>query len=306
MSAAESQAAVLSREELSALLESLAGESPRESQAQRAQGLVDPDSVRAELTTIANRFAEEQARSLSTLHQTPIHFRFSHWEEIPLRRFASAMLATDRIACLDIGKGGLEAYLLLSRPLVFGWMMLAFGAQPGSGHDLIPNRPYTRIEERFLERAAMEITQTLAKALGGAASDGRVLAIANPVAFYDRAKPAYLVVSFEIDGLGDMCRLRVALPSSLLDGAAEALDRPDETCEELAEHLLDLPVQLRVEIGFTDASIGEVAALQVGDELRLQRAADDGLVVHVEDVPKFCAVSGNIAGKLAVRITDVL
>ena len=85
MSAADNQAAVLSREEVSALLESLAGETSRESQPLRAKGLVEPGAERAELTSMVSRFAEELARSLSTLHQTSIRFQFSHWEEISLR-----------------------------------------------------------------------------------------------------------------------------------------------------------------------------------------------------------------------------
>lgn len=306
MSGAENQASVLSREELSGLLESLSSEATRESQSLRTKGLVDPGAGRTELTGVAARFAEEQARSLSTLHQTPIHLRFSHWEEITLRKFASAMLPTDRIACLDLGRGGADVYLLLSRPFIFGWMMLAFGAQPGSGNNLVPSRTYTRIEERFLQRAATEVAQTFAKALGGDLADGRFVAIANPVSLYDRAKRPYVVASFEVDGLGDLCGMRLALPNTLLDDAAEPPSLPAESSGMMAEQLLDMPLQLRVQIGFKDASLGEVATLKVGEELLLQQAADNGLVVHVEDVPKYRAEPGNIGGKLAIRITDVL
>ena len=301
MSAAENYGAVLTREELSALLES--GPAPEA----RPIGMVDPGPARAELTTIAERFADDLSRVLSTLHQTPLHFRFSHWEEITLRQFASAMMQTDRIACLDVARGGTDVYLLMSRPLVFGWMVMAFGAQPGSGDPLIPQRPYTRIEERFLTRAATEVTHSLTRALGGNAEDGRVVALAHPVSLYDRTKRPYLVASFEVSGLGDFCGIRLALPASLLeDGSSETVNVPVEPSGHVADHLLDTPIDLRVQIGFTEISLSQMATLQPGSELRLRRSTEGGLQVMVEDLPKFEAEPGSIGGKLAIRITEVL
>lgn len=300
-------AETVSREELGALLDSARAERGIGSGAIRTTGLLE--SVGSELVEVAKRFAVEQGRSLSTLNQTSIHFTFSHWEEINLRQFAAAMLKTDRVARVDLGNGREPAYFLLSRPLIFGWMMLAFGARPGAPLEPLPLRAYTRIEERMIQRAAEKLSTVFAEALSGQQDvDTKVLAIEDPALLYARSKQALRLLSFDVDGFGEDGVLRVALPVSLLgDSPLESLqDNLATTPDELAGQLFETPIELHVELGFAEVSLSNLARLAVGDELKLERADDGGLIVNVEDSPRYRAETGKIGERLAVRITEVM
>jgi len=310
MSAAFHEGA-LSREELSALLDS-----PEKAVTQRASadsprpvGLRDLTGARAELAVVASRFAEEQGRSLSTLHQTSIGLRFSHWEEISLRQFATAMLESDRVAKFETGPQAATVYVLPSRPLLFRWLILSFGGgEVDPVNDSIPDRPYTRIEERFIRRAGEEIAHTLGKVLGTSSGAGAPeIALVSPAALFKDGKRPHLVASFEVTGLGEMSLLRIALPSSLLERRGEErtpLSVPH--AEDMAAEVMEMPVEVGVQIGFTDLSLDRLSRLRPGDELPLKRLSEDGLLVRVEDKAKYLAQAGKIGSRVAVRITEVL
>ena len=301
---------VLSREELGALLDTMA-ESVRHEQARqstRAIGVAPLVGNRSSLQRLAQTFAAEQGRSLSTMYQTPIGMRFSHWEEISLSDFASAMLEEDRVARFHLGGDHPEAVLLVSRPLVFGLMMLAFGAKSGSDPGPIPERAYTRIEERFLARAATDLATTLAKSLANvSAEDVRLLSLDPPAALLDQGPRPQLVASFDVRGVGDLCKLRIALPASVVEsGPSELPPGPIEPSTGLERELLDVPVQVRVAIGDARLSVSDVAALAVGSEIALEPLAGGQLVVSVGEKEKFRAERGVVDQRLAVRILEAV
>ena len=300
MSASGDAAAVLSREELSALLEG----APAEARPLHELG---GDLRRGELADIGIRFAEEQARGLSTLYQTPIHFEFAAVEDITLRQFASAMLPTDRVARIEIGEGR-HAYLLLSRPLAFAWLMLAFGARGDRCSAAIPARPYTRIELRFLGRAADVIARTLGKALGLGSPPPGELTLEDPTALYDRSKKPHRVLRFDVRGLGEPSSLRIALPAQVVgETVAERPQHSEAATAVVTDQLLATPVRLQVRLGSAQLGLRELAELAVGDELPLVAEAGEGrLRVDVEGVPRFHAEVGKLGKRLAVRITDII
>jgi len=307
MSADGSFATTVSREELGALLSSARSEQDATHNALRPVGMMKTGG--GDLVEIAKRFGLEQGRSLSTLHQTPIRFSFSHWEEINLRQFASAMLATDRVAKVDLDDRGEHVYFLLSRPLVFGWMMLAFGARPGGAIDPLPARAYTRIEERFIQRAAENVASVFAKTFSREdAYRPRVIAIEDPAVLYNRSKQPHRSISLDVDGFGEPGVLRVAIPLSLMneERTEQSTRQLGPPPDELAGQLYETPVDVRVELGYAEVSLSDVAQLRVGDELRLHRCHGGGLVVNVEQSPKFRAETGKVGNQLAVRITEVI
>lgn len=303
MSAEANLASTISREELGALLERGHVGEERAHHPLRPVGMVEVGGGR--LAEVAKRFGREQGRSLSTLHQTPIRFEFCHWEEASLRHYASAMLATDRVARVDLGRGN-EVYVVLSRPLVFGWMMLAFGARPGEAIESLPARPYTRIEERFIERAVDSISRTFAKVLSAeGAPQPALLELEDPTALYGRSKQQYRILGFDVFGFGEPSVLRIALPLAVMGEAR--LEQPARNAGtrtgEVADHLYDTPVTLSVELGSIELSLSDIAHLAVGDELKIQPSHDGGVVVKVEDSEKFRAETGKVGSRLAVRLT---
>jgi len=301
---------ILSREELGALLETMAT-SARNEQARHAlrpAGVTAAVGSRSELLRIARVFAEEQGRSLSTLYQTPVTLELSHWEEITLQDFASALLEEDRVARMRLGGGHGDAWLFVNRPLFFGWMMLAFGSRPAMAAGPVPDRPYTRIEERFMTRVAEECALTLTRRLSGAgAADVRLTCLETPGALLDHGPRPQLVTSFDVHGLGELARLRMALPASVVEGAASERPAPEpEVRHELEHELFDVYVDVRAEVGEARLDLSEVVALEPGTVIPLDGVEGGEVVLRIGDRVKFRAERGSVDRKLAVRILEAL
>ena len=307
---------LLSREELDALLASAAEGALREEQARRSsrpfagqgEGRARPGRLAA-LARSLEEFAEEQGRTLSTQHQIAITFEATGWEEVSLSEFGATLLETDLVASVQltpeggpIGRG----YLLVGRGLLFGWMCLASGSRSGSP-GAIPTRPYSRIEERFLARVAKELLGQLERRWRERHPVAASLqGLEEPAAVAERSEGPLLSVTFDVRGMGELCRLRVLLPPAVFDAAeapAPAVSGPSPRAG-LAEPLLEMPVQLHVEAGSAELSLARIAALQPGAVIPLERADAEGLLVRVEDAAKFRAERGALGGRLAARILE--
>lgn len=318
MSEGEGVRALLSREELDALLESASEGALREEHARRSsrpfggrgQGRKRPGRL-APLLRALDDFGEEQGRMLSTLHQVAITFAPAGWEEVTPREFAASLLETDRIASLALSPGGHRGYLLLGRGLVFGWLGLAFGSRRPEGANGAPDRAYTRIEERFLRRVANELAGQLSASWSPRHSlAAEVRAVEEPERVAEDDQGPLLSVTFDVKGMGPLCRLRVLLPPAAFD-AADAAESAGASgshavAENVAAPLLDMPVRLHVEVGSVELSLAEIAGLQPGDVLPLERADAHALLVRIEDAPRFRAERGAVSGRLAARITERL
>jgi len=300
------QGELLSREELDALLASVV-------ESGAGEGAVPPfretPSARlAAVSRIVAEYAEEHARSLSALHQRSIEVVPMGLQELTLREFAGSLLPVDRVVVGQLRPGGHGIHIAVGRSLLYAWLGLAFGAPPGLPRTPLPERPYTRIEERFLLRAARDVAQQLASALrqrGPAEIDD--LSIAEPEMLPGEGLDRHLVASFDVRGLEDLCRLRLALPAQAMElpGPALAAGRPHGP-SPLEGPLLDTQVTVRVEAGVVSLPLGRVANLRVGDVLPLERTDPRGLLVRIEDEARFRAVRGAVGGRLAVQLVDRL
>jgi flagellar motor switch protein FliM len=306
MSEAEREEGILSREELEAILESVAeSKSPARGTPYRA----DRDALQTSALVRALReFAEEQGRALSTVHQRSLEFKLMSWEPLGLADFADSLLSDDRVVLLELEPGRALGCLLLGRPLFFGWMTLAFGAPAGLPRLQIPERPYTRIEGRFLLRAAHELAAQLESTLGRRRPlTVRVVEVVEPRLLPRQPSERFRMASFEVSGLGDVCRLRLLLPEGLLEKDSDAVGaEPASAWSPVRERMLRMPLRLRVEAGNIEMSLRELATLRVGDVLPFENADAEGLVVCVEDEPKFRAERGSVGRRLAVQLLDRL
>jgi flagellar motor switch protein FliM len=298
---------VLSREELDAILTTVreareSGQGARPFRIGR-----DRDVPRATpVMRMVGEFAEEWGRVLSTLYQRAVRLELLSAEPLSLRELRDVMLPTDRVASLELRPGAGPVHLLLGRTLLFGWLSLAFGSRTAGPGPLL-ERPYTRIEERFLKRAALEIARQLAVSLRlpGLPSEPAV-ELFEPDMLPEAGGRKHLVLSFELTGFDDVCRLRIALPDGLAGGQTASVERPHRPGTSLEAPMLDMPVRVRVEAGQVSLSLRRLAELKVGDVLPLEAADTKGLVVRIEDEAKFRAVRGTVGHRLAVQLTDRL
>ncbi len=300
---AEPRNALLSREELDALLTEL-GEAADELVTGLHGGLAP------RLLPIARsvgEFTSEQSRAMSTLYQRGIEFRTLDLQEVPLHDFASFLIPVDRVVVLHFEPGPWVGYLLLGRSLVFSWLTLAFGAQEDTPPFPVPDRHYTRIEERFMRRIAQELAAQLAIALRNrGVAEVSVQEIVEPEAIPASPDKIHLA-SIDVEGLGDLCRLRVALPAALLPEELPAAIPEAPTPApppRLRSAVMETPVSVQVRAGHAELSLGQVAALKPGDVLELTPEDQRGFVVRVENEDRFVAIGGSVGGRLAVQVTE--
>jgi flagellar motor switch protein FliM len=306
MSEAEREECILSRDELDAILEGVA---ESRTAGRGAPFRADRDALQTSALVRALReFAEEQGRALSAVHQRSLEFSLMSWEPLGLAEFADSLLPEDRIVLLELEPGHALGCLLLGRPLFFGWMALAFGAPAALPRFQIPQRTYTRIEGRFLLRVAGELTAQLESTL----SRRRPITVRTAEVVEPRLLPRqpgerFRVASFDVSGLGDICRMRLVLPEGLLERSSDGVGVDSASARSpIRERMLRMPLRLCVEAGNVELPLRQLASLRVGDVLPLEAADGDGLLVRVGDEPKFRAERGSVGQRLAVQLLERL
>ncbi len=297
---------LLSREELQALLTELRSEAGERGRPSEGDG---PRLGR--WARLLGEFAEDQSRALSTLHQRSIELELIEMEELDLREFAAMLLPTDLVAELELQPGDHRLYLLLGRSLVYAWLALAFGARADTPSLPVPARPYSRIEERFLRRAAGDLVRQLQTTWSfRSAVTIRVVDLLEPGSLEPEPAP-FAMASFDVTGLGDPCRLRILLPSGLYAVEKEresrdVVERRQHLASGLERAVLEVAVRVRAEAGYADLPLRRVAGLQVGDLLPLEPSDPRGLVVRIEEEPKYVAERGSVGGRLAIQLIESL
>ena len=293
---------LLSREELAALLDELRQEHP----SRAAFG--EPPAPRfLSLARVLGEFAEDQSRALSTLHQRAILLTLMDLDEVQLREFGAILLATDRVVELHLDPGGHRLWMLLGRSFVYGWLALAFGAKSDAPMLAVPERGYTRIEEHFLRRAASDLAHQLERTWSARQPVQLWVVELHEAAAFLNGAQRFAMASFDVTGLGDVCRLRLLVPQGLFGSDADEQESGEErehVQTALQSAVLDMQVRIRAEVGHADVPLRQVAALQIGDVIPLEPSDPRGLLVRVEDEPKYVGERGAVGGRLAVQLID--
>ena len=288
---------ILSKEELAAILaeaQSDAAERPPIAAAQRT----NPFS--RSLTT----FAEEQSRLASTIHQRPIGFTLLRVESMPVAAFAASLSDSDRVFTLRIASSAGTGVVALGRSVLFGWLAMAFGAPPSL--DLpIPQRRYTRVELRLLRRVAGELVRQLSKSMAeclpGECELGEVL---EPDMLSGLASPRLLAAAFDVEGLGEPGRLRIAFPDAWIPNADQSMaNQPIEGSVD-PRALMQVPLELRAEAGVLELALHEVSRLRPGDVIPFDGHPGGRIVVRIAGKPRFKAVPGSAGSQAAIQIVS--
>ncbi|MEZ4278092.1 MAG: FliM/FliN family flagellar motor switch protein [Myxococcota bacterium] len=296
------QADILSREELDALLEEMPGLLAERAAAAEAQGSLEAD---LELERANELFGFEYGRALSNRHERTIQFVLIGQREIEMAELAELMLPTDLAATFQIQPRGLRGMILLSRPFFFEMLCTLFGA----GANLKPVRPpvrdYTRIERRFYMRIVKEMLARLEEqwqalapvtlAFGGL--QGRAVIAES------EARSA-IVATFDIRGFSEPCRVRLAVPGEAFRKAGKAPTRAAKGGPQPGVSLLDVPIQLRAEIGSVVLTLAEAGRLAVGQSIPLDVPADGSLTVRIGEREKFRGIAGTRGPRRAVQLQE--
>ena len=294
--------AVLSREELDALLE----EMPR-IQTSEAD---DPDSrapefADVELQRANENFAFEQGLMLSNRQQRVISFSLIGQREIEVPELAELMLPTDLVGEFQVLPKGSRAYLLLSRPFFFQLLSMSFGAGPTIKPTRPPTRDYSRIERRFYGRAAREMLDQLEAAWRSVTSLSlRWSGLVSRSSVAESEAGRAVLATFDVKGFGEPCRVRIAIPIDPFVTQAGARPRRRTAAEATGVSLLDVPIRLRAQIGTAEMTLAETARLKPGSVIELDSPSDGSLIVKIGGQEKFRAVAGTRGPKRAVQLGE--
>lgn len=303
MRGAAAEGAVLSREELDALLE----EMPKIWSSREAEAGSDRQrGVDIALQRANENFALEQSSMLSNRQQRTITFTLIGQREIELAELAELMLPTDIAVAYQIMPKGYEGFLLLSRPFFFQMLSMSFGSGPTIKSTRPPTREYSRIERRFYARAAREMmTQLeiawstitpLTLAWGG---------LATRAAVGDSDAGNAVLATFDVKGFGEACRVRVGIPVEAFGARAGISPIKNTARSKVAGvSVMDVPIRLRAQVGTAEMSLGEVVRLKPGSSIVLDSPSDGSLIVRIGNEDKFSGIAGTRGAKRAVQLGE--
>jgi flagellar motor switch protein FliM len=127
-----------------------------------------------------------------------------------------------------------------------------------------------------------------------------------------------LLVNFEITLQNVTGSMGIYIPFSMLKPVANVLNphvwiagreerRSDETARQLAtDHLQEVPVPVRVILGMTQLTIGDLVGLKLGDVIPLDTPVRDQLTVRVAERTRFRCQPGIVGNRMAIQISDVV
>ena len=300
-----SSAQILSRDELGALLDSIAAErTDREKAGLPFRSLARTDSDQRDqhpsIASALERFAARLGKEFSTRFQARIDFELLSWQQMRVREVQELMLEKDGIVTFRENGSGGSGFVYLNHPFAYQWLALSMGA----GFDMrveIPDRPHTPIEQSFLKHAAAQLLASLGEALDEYAS------LDASIESYERASVLSALddlevslLSFDVQGLDGIGRLRFALPGELLTPSTRV---PSQQGPEITQQLLQLPLELRVAAGEVEIPLSRMSRLAVGDVIPIEGSFEE-VTLLVEGAPKFRGQRGQSGGHLAVRVTS--
>ena len=295
--------AVLSREELDALLEEMPKVlSDREADIDSHR----PRYAEMDLHRANEDFAFEQGLALSNQYQRVIGFSLIGHREIEMSELAELMLPTDLVAAYQILPKGLEGYLLMSRPFFFQMLSMSFGSGPTIKPTRPPTREYSRIERRFYARAAGEMLDQLEQAWSKIAATGLSFqGLVTRASVAESLGGFAVLATFDVKGFSESCRVRVAIPASAFSAKeAVAATATPSLSAQAGVSVMDVPIQLRARVGTAELSLAEVGSLEPGSTIPLEVPSDGSLTVRIGTEDKFKAIPGTQNGKRAVRLGD--
>jgi len=98
----------------------------------------------------------------------------------------------------------------------------------------------------------------------------------------------------------------VAASAQALEHAAKERDEPEPVAGDprVVDALLEVPIEVRAELGRVSLGLRRVLALAPGDVIHLRTATDDPLQVTTAGVAKFSGVPVVSRGQLSIEIRE--
>ncbi|MGQ0825068.1 MAG: flagellar motor switch protein FliM [Actinomycetota bacterium] len=278
----------------------------------RRQSKFSRDHVRA-LQIVHETFARQLSTVLATTLRSNASCTFGKVEQLTYDEYIRSLPNPSYMVILSLNPLPGAAIIQIPLPITFAVIDRLLG---GGGEQIGPKRPLTEIESNLMrsvvDRALRELEyayETLVRVEAEIVQQEFNPQFAQIAAPSDMA----LVISFETR-IGDKRgTMSICIPFATMQPVLESLasqsmftDRtagdPDVWKRELEQALTGVPVELRVRFDAVALTSTDIVALEVGDVVPLGHPVDKPLLVSVDDVPCYRAVSGRRGRRLACLV----
>lgn len=321
---------ILSQEEIDALLSALDVSEIEEDRIDPGEGRrvkeydfrrpdkFSKDQIRS-LHMIMDSFCRHWSTFLSGKLRSMVYLEVASIDQLPYEEFIRSTFTPSVMAIISMEPLEGSAILDISPPVAFAIIERLVG---GSGETLESVRELTEIEEALIETVVADALRVLRTAMEEIIQiDPRLQSIEYNPQFTQIVPPSdmTLFVSLEMRIEGNRGMIGICLPHMLLEPilpdlsterffrrekeeAGEGQDRTGAIVQTLGSTELDV----RVEVGRVDLSMGEVLHLSPGDIITLPTRLHEPLRVYIggDLTPRFLARPGLIGQHKGIEIMD--
>lgn len=320
---------VLSQSEIDALLAALdsgeldPGEMKKEASEQRIK-LYDfkrPEKFTKEQMRTLQMLHENFARSLGTFlatsMRTLVEIKVITVEQLTYYEFTRSLPLLTVLAIYDIPEWDGRALMECNSTLIFAMLDRMLG---GTGETLQEGRALTDIEQGLVSQLMRQFAHLYRDAWQTVADVHFRLETleTNPLfaqIVSQNETVALITCSAKVGTVEGM--LNICLPHMVLEQVMDKLTtrswyagqtrlHDQQLTRRMRRALDQVYVPLRVELGETTVTLGELLDLQVGDCIRLDTKVGSLVRARVGSIPKFLGSVGRVANNLAVRVEEVL
>lgn len=318
---------ILSQDEVDALLKGLSdGEIETPKEAAESPGgevqqfdLTNQDKVvRGRMPTldiINDRFAKIHRISLSGALRRMLDINVCPAEMIKFGEFLRTLPVPTSLHILKLDPLRGHALFMIESRLIFNLVDCFFGGSGKSSYK-IEGRDFTSIEYKVINKVVKMVLGDMDQAWEPIAdvTFNFVRSEVNPqFATIIPPTDVVIVVTFELEMDRLMGRMALVLPYSTIEPIrgklsasyqSDQLEIDSEWAARMRKRLVEVPVEIKVELGRTHLTGAEILNMEVGDVIMLETDSSNPLTVRVQGIPKFTASPGLCRGNQALQIFD--
>jgi len=274
---------------------------------------VSKDQMRA-FEGLHERFARNLGAALSGYLRTIIEVKIRSTEQLTYAEFTYSLPTPTSFSLLSCAPLEGQVCLEISPLIIYPIIDRMLG---GSNAELyIPQRPLTQIEQRLANRIIERALSALEDAWSNIAdvkfevmqheSNPQLVQIVAP-------NEVVIVIGFEIKMGNRAGSMSLCIPFNVVEPVIHRLasedwfnyrkqsDKEDQR-PRLLENMAEAKLKLRAYLGQATIKVSDLLALDVGDVLKIDKEANEDLILQVEDKSKFAGRIGQFRGNKAFKI----
>lgn len=271
------------------------------------------------LLGIHENFARYLASYFSGILRTYCQITLDSIEELPYYEYNNALPDSVIVGVIDLKPVEGAVLVDISNPVTFALLERMLG---GTGNNIDISREFTEIEVALMTKVLNQITSFTKEAwasvipvearLQQVETNARliqsmpmeeivIIAILNVSIWDVKGTISFCIPCINLEGLIEQLNKNKMVSKRQIDAEQEI-----QLKQAMMDHVKKSLLEVRFMLGKTSLTVQEIANLQVGDVIRLDRAIDSDVKVSVGGKTWFHGVPGTKKNRRAVKIKKVL